>query len=176
MTASEPLGRGREKDVYEDPNDPGRVMGIYREDTGPMAEALDPKTPERMKALFYLTRIAKLLFPHNIATVKQTTTEPPTVIKERVHGTPYKGATVGDYAELDELRQQFLDAGLLADGDPANYWHDAEGHLVYIDDLDIDQHLETGDWRKIESTVTERLEGAELTQALEYLDRLKQLS
>src|SRR3990167_10010928 len=54
----EQIGFGSEKIVYQDPNNPGKVIGVFEE--------WEKKTPNQMKAMFYLTKTLHLLLPKNI--------------------------------------------------------------------------------------------------------------
>ena len=91
----EPIGVGGEKKVYQDPKNPDRVVGIFREHI--------EETPNQIKARFYLTKILHLLFPKNIPDMHWAGSEP--------------NAYQADRKEHDERHATLRDYVLSGEGD-----------------------------------------------------------
>jgi len=65
----EPIGVGGEKKVYQDPEHPDRIVGVFKEDH-------EEETSNQIKARFYFTKILHLLFPKNIPDMHWAGNEP----------------------------------------------------------------------------------------------------
>src|SRR3989344_9681701 len=102
--ADEPLGRGVERTVYPSIKHPDRVVGIYHEGS--------EETSRSMKATYYLTKIAHLLFPANIPDVQFAASDPNAVGRTRV-----------ELGEEHETLKKSLDSN---QPDAAEFWVQVE--------------------------------------------------
>ena len=59
MKFGEPIGSGSYKNVYDNPNDPYKVIKIHKRDNG-------IESPEFLKAQYYLAKILHILLPDNM--------------------------------------------------------------------------------------------------------------
>ncbi len=79
------IGKGAEKTVYEHPDDPDKVLGVFHPEIDESAEL--------QKARYYLTRIVRAFYPDLIPAVNQVRTEQKKIEIERVR--PKTGAQIG---------------------------------------------------------------------------------
>ncbi|MDO8470289.1 MAG: hypothetical protein Q7S84_04750 [bacterium] len=147
------IGGGGEKNVYEDPNDPNRVIGVYHE------KAPSPRFVEGRQ---HLTKIMHLLFPKNIPDIYDSSYNPHTIVRQRMqldeghtvmqkdYETNFLGkgfdANLREAAnvvkrkleedprvrDLSVAMEQLVDRDLNA----RNYGYDADGNPVFIDTFD----------------------------------------
>lgn len=170
------IGSGAEKQVYQHPDKPDKVFGVYH----PISEYQYEKSSEYNKAKFYLTNIIHMLFPENIPDVSMATTEPRTIIRGRIK--PRKSLIMRKLKEADfgkklTLEKALLDLGLQFDQTDINFLEDKNGNIVYVDDIYpwfvVGRRLYDPD--KIRSLILQKLEGHEQDRALKYLERLEAL-
>jgi|SRR3989344_7289221 len=149
--ADEPLGRGVERTVYPSIKHPDRVVGIYHEGS--------EETSRSMKATYYLTKIAHLLFPANIPDVQFAASDPNAVGRTRVelgeeHET-LKKQLDSNHSRTDEFTDQvrkasrklsygkskkvtkfvrtLYEAGVNPDRSAYNFGLDEEGNIIYVE-------------------------------------------
>lgn len=174
------LGTGKDKKVYQDPENPNRVIKVYK------AEHVSPDT---MKFRFYATKIAHLLFPENIPDVLYSATSPNVIIRERKELDPehaalqklkIKKSNGTSYAELEEalsekyaparkaLKEKLEGAGFIIDRYPANYTFGPQGDLQYLEEV---EHCDLG---TLEQFIM-KLDEQRKEKVLVYFERIKKL-
>jgi hypothetical protein len=72
---SQIIGTGEEKKVYQDPENPDRVIGLYHEKA---------PSPEFVEGRYHLTKIMHLLFPKNIPDIHSSTFDPNAIVRQKV--------------------------------------------------------------------------------------------
>lgn len=157
----EPLGEGREKEVFVSPNDPDKVVGIMKESA---------ESAEEAKAEFYLTKILHLLHPELVPDISARTTEPNAVERERVFGGE------STFRQNDAVKDGLFALGVKLDSKPSNYIAEADKPARYVDT--VKTWLRNGernyDPDKIREAVA-ALPEPDRAGALAYLARLEAL-
>jgi hypothetical protein len=171
------LGGGGSKVVYPHPDKPDRVWGVIRPDVLGNAEG-DNQEVEKVKATFYLTKILHMLFPKNIPDVSMVTTEPESIVRQKIDtshiGNIDNPSDVQSIYEFDKLLGEL---GIIVDDYASNHAIDSEGNVIYFDDVYVwsingDRFY---DQNKLRKAIKEKLSGEEQTKALTYLDRIESL-
>ena len=157
-----PLGRGFQKEVFVSPDDPEKVIGIYKE----YAE----ETPEEVKARFYLTKILHFLYPHNIPALHLSASRPQVIVVQRVH------ENVGHQAESDSLKNNLFELGVSLDTKLDNFIATGRGDVWYTDTIRpwLRYGRKNYDGDKIREAIL-KLDEDTQAQAFAYLARLEQL-
>jgi len=196
IKTGEYIAGGLEKTVYADPEDPEKIIGLYR---------LSNKSAERMKEIFYITKILHLLFPKNIPNIHLGTSEPNMVKKQRIETDEIHGIIQGARERLletslrdiardsrkindtkDKIYQSgkykaFLNAvgtlGVSIDEAAINYSFDREGNIIYLDDIDPDKafHKNKFSEEKFRGAISEISDEATKKLAVHYLERFIEL-
>lgn len=194
-----PLGFGREKRVYNHPDNPDRVIGIYR--------GLERHSKNFMKATFYLMKILHLLFPETIPDISFSSFRYHAITREKVnlgkshkaleaahehriqHGEEPPGRILIEADAAEEIlenshdKTEFLEdiqkvVGII-DVAPVNFGFDSRGNLKFVDTIlpwyqtagTIEQNFNTQELRvEIEGLKPEARE-----RGLAYLEKLEKL-
>jgi hypothetical protein len=193
----EKVGRGSEKEVYEHPNDPAKVVAEFR-----YAES-----PKRLRGRFYLTKILHELFPDNLPDISVAATNPHVVIMERkqldeahksLQKFNIKGDFVGNFSarykefedkigedrKFKQLKRELAELGIGLETAAMNFGYDDKNNLVYVDSsfdpwpcyYHVDDKFERSyDPAKLRNAVN-LLEPDRKKRALKYLERLEILA
>src|SRR3989344_2234097 len=166
------LGEGGERKVYEDKDNPERVIGAFEY----QGETDDDKRylANQARGRFYLSKILHLLYPDNIRDIHGSFSDPNATINKRVRAGVrgrkneyFKDGKEKD-AEIHGLRYKiYAETGANLDGFFNNFMYDQSGNLVYVDTPDSF----TFDIDKLRTAV-EKLEGDKKVKGLLYLERL----
>src|SRR3989344_2951662 len=187
----EQIGLGSEKIVYQDRNNPDKVIGVFEE--------WEKKTPNQMKGMFYLTKILHLLLPKNIPDMHWAGSESRAYQSTKVeHDDRHKVLNSGmsgvanisreeveesieDDSNVRDLQKELEKLGIKSlDYAPVNYSSDSEGNILYLDTFYVWKKRNDGglklfcDFDKLESAFAQ-LSGADRAKAEKYLSRLKKL-
>lgn len=127
------IGDGAEKTVYRHPDRPDRVVGIF--DTQPNSEVEEyEKTPQFIKARYYLSKIVNILYPQHFPVVHLMTQSPMSIEIDYVeHQKPTQPETIRAGEELS--RQLHREIGLSTDPIEGNFVVTPKNTLVYVDTL-----------------------------------------
>ena len=188
----EQIGLGSEKIVYQDRNNPNKVIGVFEE--------WEKKTPNQMKGMFYLTKILHLLLPKNIPDMYWAGSESRAYQSTKVeHDDRHKVLNsyvssgkdtisreeVGESIEADsavgQLQKELEKLGIRSlDYAAVNYSSDSEGNILYLDTFYVWKKRNDGglklfcDFNKLEDAL-EVLSEEDKHKAKKYLSRLKEL-
>lgn len=168
------IGRGSEKEVYINQENPDHVIGVFHED--------QKETPYKVKGRFYLTKILHLLFPKNIPDVHLAATDPHLIEIDRVEvDNSVSNRELLENKDKKALYEKTLDLGALLDYHYSNFGYDQEGNLVYLDSVDPwvvgSRYVENKclyDPEKIRVAL-EKLENDKKEHGLVFLNRLEEL-
>ena len=173
------LGGGGEKDVFIHPTKQDRVIGVYRDEIYPEESefnelATERYSAEKLKQIFYATKVARMLFPKNVAAVHWVAGNPPSIEKDKIEGKPL--GDVDLYSdELHDLCVEMQSAGLRIDSPEDNFLRNKEGNFVFIDDIYIEQDqksLARFNSTGIKAAIREsNLPEEEQERALRYVER-----
>jgi hypothetical protein len=152
-----PFGEGGEKKIYK--LNEKRVIALYKD--GEVKDLLE------LRQLFYLQKIAHLLFPGNIPDMVQAGVEPSHYIAEAVEfdelslvlrkdGLDFWNGLTRSYGDKDRIEQaesyvekivsksqvvrNLSRAGILIEAIPQNFSVDPEGTVHYVDTVDVYQY------------------------------------
>ena len=187
----EQIGLGSEKIVYQDRNDPDKVIGVFEE--------WEKKTPNQMKAMFYLTKILHLLLPKNIPDMHWAGSESRAYQSDKVeHDDRHKVLNSGmsgtvnlpieeieksieDDSAVRELQKELEKLGIKSlDYAPVNYSMDSKGNILYLDTFYVWKKKTDGelklfcDFDKL-GLAFDSLSEEDKIKANKYLMRLKEL-
>lgn len=168
------LGRGGEKSVYENPNNPEQAVGLFHRSKAESAE--------RAKGRFYLTKIMHLLFPKNIPDMHLAASNPYAIIVDKIENES-KAVTYEhrDTSDLRGVTRKIKEAGGSPDDNWFNFKFNKEGDINYVDsfrpwfkypgksELQLDFDKE-----KLEAAV-QNLDDDKKELALSYLKRLDEM-
>ena len=201
----EPIGEGGEKKVYDDPNNPNRVVGVYRENRR-------DKTLNQVKGRYYMQKILHLLFPKNIPDIHEST-QSHVIIEKKERDSDHLAfqelrmarslaREKGDFSSssqemlaaheamenkrssgVDNLIRKLMRIGILFDSNIVNFATDSQGVITYLDTFDpwnISRHGEKytlyPQYEKEELLqAINKLEDPEKSQALKFFSRLNEL-
>ena len=151
------VGGDTEKRVYKNPDAPGRVIKIYK-------EQLYRPSKQAMRTYYHLHRIVHFLFPDKVPHVNKTTFKPGSIDQDFV-----EGISDASQSERDYVASLLKSAGLGIEHKSDNYIRDPEDSIHYIDDLSITEQF----MQNLEVMVRTRLEGHDLRSALASLERIR---
>ncbi|MDP3770427.1 MAG: hypothetical protein Q8R40_05845 [bacterium] len=188
------IARGTEKKVYEDADDPEKVIGLYH---------MPAMSKERVKAQFYLTKILHMLFPKNIPDIYLSASDPHVVRKEKIStdvthkiiqkwyepGADRRNISEDEHRKLDDVTgaiysdpkyMEFITdldkLGVHIDSYVTNFTRDSEGNMIYLDDIDPSTAFGLrGFDRERFMKAIDKIPGEDKKKALHYLDRLEML-
>ncbi len=188
----EPFGIGAEKKVYQDKENPDRVVSVRHTRESLSREA---------KGRFYLTKILHLLFPKNIPNIHLSSAKPNITVRKKVELDSAHHTIRERYLEkrtIDESKEKHIfeamsaiannpkvralkndlnNAGVDPETFPGNFGIDNEGYAQYIEDFDA--FAISGepffDAEKLTIAI-DRLPEKEQKQAMHYLEKLKFLA
>ncbi|MBI5456445.1 hypothetical protein HY969_01765 [Candidatus Kaiserbacteria bacterium] len=159
-----PLAGGEQKTVYIDPDNDRRVIVIFRPDS-----IRGIPSPDLIEYLFYIGKIAHLLFPKNIPALHKFTKYPATITRERVFKKENHDG-FDNSIDVKNLEAELVKAGFKTDSTFSDFARDEQGNLKYVDNI----YVPDGQWHILEQVVRERLQGKEQENALRYVSRAKQ--
>ncbi len=163
------LGKGVEKEVYENPHNPKHAVGIFKREAA--------EFPERVRGRFYLTKILHLLFPDNIPDIHSASSDPQMIEVDKI--IPDEQAVTKNFKKFNsdycELMDKFDALGIILDPAQVNFKYDFSGNLVYVDSFDpwykgAGEELAFS-MDKLKEAI-EKLNSSEKEQCLKYLERL----
>ena len=152
-----PFGEGREKRVYK--LDEKRILALYKDN--------ETKDLLELRQLFYLQKIAHLLFPDNIPDIVQAGVNPSHYIAEKVDFDETSSVLRQDdlrfwrdlprrYSDDDRVEEaekqvekevgksgvirNLHRAGILIEAIPQNFAIDPQGIVHYVDTVDVHQY------------------------------------
>lgn len=149
------LGRGTEKDVFEDPDNPDRVIGLYRREND---------SERKTKARYYLTKILNLLYPEYIRDIHAAYSDPKMTISSRVESTLLR--KVKSFFKIEPANNIHLiiarlsECGVWCDHASCNFMYDKNDNLIYIDSFDP--------WSRIDLRANFSVD--RLKEAIQHLD------
>lgn len=188
----EPLGIGDEKKVYQDKENPDRVIGMYKR---------KEISPEQTKARYYLTKILHILLPKNIPDVHLSTAKPNAIMRKKVElGSAHhtirgrmleKGflnkekhivealGTIRNDVRIIELKRKLNDIGVNFDDFSGNFGIDNKGNAQYIEDFQpfnlSPNYIFVFNYSALEKAIM-NLPQKEHDKAIKYLERLNDLA
>lgn len=190
----EPFGVGEEKKVYQDKENPDRVIGKYRR---------EKNNPFQVKGSYYLTKILHVLFPKNIPDIHLAAMKPTVSVRKKVElGTAHhfireqwlKEEMIGKENEhhinramseitndpkISALKDKLHSAGVDVDNFPGNFGIDDEGNAQYIEDFypfhPSPNDVFAFDYSALLKAIMD-LPEKERSKALKYLERLNDLA
>ena len=180
----EPIGRGGEKTVYDDPRNPDRVIAIRK----------DPETGEHVRAMFYLRKILHFLMPQNIPDVSLESPEV-SILEKRTRNAGHLArqslksprlksqheersltlAVDKFHKEMvkdpgrKELKRKLSELGIYIDSSTSNFSRSDEGDIQYLDSFfDSETNI-----AKLREAVEMKRDLPDYNGALVYLERLE---
>ncbi len=181
------IGEGYNKKVYQDHENPDKVVGILDSET---------ETPNQIKARYYLTKILHLLFPKNIMDMHGVASQPNSYQADKgehdelhtILNTGDDGIVSYDEAhkmvesdpELKNLAEGMDALGVPIDDYPHNFSHDSEGNILYLDTFEAWRRYDSGKidlWFKFDSLdkALAKLPEDDRAKGEKYLSRLRAL-
>ena len=173
------LGRGEEKEVYEDPDNPHFAKGIFHE--------YKEESLEFIKSRFYLTKIMHLLFLKNIPDIHLAASKPHMIIVDRMEAPGgwrswiKSDDSLEKFEDTQELIEKLENFEVYTDSAEFNFEYDKDGNICYVDSF-VPWYVNKDGLiipnynpEKLEKALQE-LEGDKKEQGLSYLNRLKELS
>lgn len=167
-----PLGDGAEKKVYENPNNPEQVIGIFHKS--------ESQSVELAKGRFYLTKILHLLFPKNIPDMHLAATEPNMISADKVESGPRSfGFTERSEKSFKDLESNLNSVGVIFDDYSLNLIFDKGGDLFYVDSFfpwitEAGRSVRQYDRQKLYSSI-QNLDDDKKELGLSYLNRLEEM-
>lgn len=157
-----PLGEGREKTIFVSPDDPEKIIGIFKEPA---------ESAEEVRARFYLTKILHILYPQHIPDMHASISEPHAIEADRVHGEE------STRKQNDVIKDRFFELGVKLDSKPANYVAEEGGPAQYVDTIRVWFRDGTPNYnpQKLREAIF-KLDEGERSNALSYLARLEDLN
>ncbi|MDO8429812.1 MAG: hypothetical protein Q7S73_00385 [bacterium] len=173
------LGRGVEKEVFENPDNPDLTLGIYHE--------YKDESVNLIKARFYLTKILHMLSPENMPDIHLVSSNPKLIVMDKVEGNDLVDEEKDwkkRQQEIKKLKDKFSNIGInILDDTPANFRYDYNGNLVYLDNLyPWGQSLRSSenkstvfyyDEKKLEAALKSLKEQGNRELGLSYLERVE---
>lgn len=160
------IGDGADKDVFDHPTDPTKVVAVFKETNVNVNE---------VKRRFYVNKILHMLYPDNIPDISLASSKPMSLILEKAPGKQLQKALPSlkikfHYLEaVDKLVKELSSLGVYIDSQYVNFHITREGNVQYIDDFNGSFHFSNDN---LVQAIRKRLSPGDQEKALRYLTRL----
>jgi|GEM_PF-2937896 hypothetical protein len=158
------LGKGSKKLVLQNKTNPEQAIGIFHHTDMDNKE----KEARQAKKRFYINKILHLLFPENIPDIHLATSQPKTIIVDKISGEEVEKYHILSRAKALIIIHKLSKLGVLVDQALFNFMKSKNG-VFYIDDF---YHACVTENRNFLKAI-DKLEPAKRELALKYLERLR---
>ncbi len=166
------IGQGAQKKVYSYPDDPQKVMSVFKED---IDTSTDPPAQQR----YYTQKILHLLFPNNIPDIYLAASNPNMLVLERVEPIKESFLQKALHSVTNPIARKLFERKLdkatglgLDNSHGFNFIHSKSGSFMYVDDV-IGRLADEYSKERVSKAINQNLRGEEKERALAYLGRLE---